>query len=137
MSVRKGLEYAGGQPGRVARVENRLWGWLFGLGVLSRNAARLEVRGRRSGRRITLPVAIVHHAGERYLVAMLGQETQWVRNARADSGAARLRHGRSENVVLVEDFSDQRAAILRAYLANRHGGQDVPRHPVGDARAHA
>ena len=77
MSVRKGLEYAGGQPGRVARVENRLWGWLFGLGVLSRNAARLEVRGRRSGRRITLPVAIVHHAGERYLVAMLGA---WVSN---------------------------------------------------------
>jgi hypothetical protein len=41
--------------------------------------------------------------GERYLVAMLDQKSNWVRNLRAD-GHAVLRHGQSEDVSLVEDL---------------------------------
>jgi len=64
---------------------------------------------------ISFPVVVADYQGERYLVAMLGQKTNWVRNLRAD-GRAVLRHGRREEVSLVEDRSGNRAAILRRYL---------------------
>ena len=46
---------------------------------------------------------------------MLGDKTNWVRNLRADNRAV-LQQGRRENVSVVEDFSGNRAAILRRYL---------------------
>jgi hypothetical protein len=64
---------------------------------------------------ISFPVVVADYQGERYLVAMLGQSTNWVRNLRADNHAV-LRRGRTEDVSLVEDLSDNRAAILRRYL---------------------
>jgi len=78
-------------------------------------AATLEVRGHKSGRIVSFPVVVADYQGERYLVSMLGQKANWVRNLRAD-GHAVLRRGRPEDVSLVEDFSDSRAAILRRYL---------------------
>ena len=54
--------------------------------------------------------------GERYLVSMLGEETNWVRNVKAAGGKARLRHGISEQVLLEEVDASQRAPILKAYL---------------------
>jgi hypothetical protein len=64
---------------------------------------------------ISFPVVVADYQGDRYLVAMLGHKTNWVRNLRADSRAV-LRHGRREDISLVEDVSDKRAAILRRYL---------------------
>jgi hypothetical protein len=78
-------------------------------------AATLEVRGHKTGRKISFPVVVADYQGDRYLVAMLGQKTNWVRNLRADKHAVLLRRKR-ENVSLVEDFSSNRAAILRRYL---------------------
>jgi hypothetical protein len=66
-----------------------------------------------------------------YLVAMLGDKTNWVRNARADNHAV-LRQGRRENVSLVQDFSNNRAAILRRYLEVGAGAR--PFFPI-DRRA--
>lgn len=54
--------------------------------------------------------------GERYLVAMLGEGTGWVRNVRAAGGEAVLRHGRREEVRLDEVVVEHRAPVLRAYL---------------------
>ena len=79
-------------------------------------AATLEVRGHKSGRLISFPVVVADHQGERYLVAMLGHTTNWVRNLRGGDGRAVLRRGKAEDVTLVEDFSGERAAILRRYL---------------------
>jgi hypothetical protein len=72
-------------------------------------------------------VVVADYQGQRYLVAMLGQECNWVRNLRAD-GRAVLRHGRREGVSLVEDFSDKRAAVLRRYLEVAPGAR--PFFPV-------
>ena len=52
-----------------------------------------------------------------YLVAMLGERANWVRNVRAAGGRAVLRHGKKEAVRLEEVPVDQRPAILRRYLA--------------------
>jgi F420H(2)-dependent quinone reductase len=108
-------QYRGGRPGWSACVANRLGAFTFAAGIGPNQAVTLEVRGHKSGRTISFPVVVADYQGERYLVAMLGQKTNWVRNLRAD-GRAVLRRGRREDVSLVEDLSDKRAAILRRYL---------------------
>jgi mono/diheme cytochrome c family protein len=57
-------------------------------GIWPRRLATLEVPGRRTGRVISFPVVIADHEGERYLVAMFGEGTNWVRNVRAAEGRA-------------------------------------------------
>ena len=76
----------------------------------------LEVRGRRSGKPIRLPVVVATYDGERYLVSMLGDGTNWVRNVRAAGGRAVLTRGRREPVRLDEVGDRERGAILRSYL---------------------
>jgi hypothetical protein len=73
-------------------------------------------------------IAIVD--GQRYLVSMLGNSVQWVRNVRASRGrAAVLRSGAREEVQLEEVPADQRAPILRAYLQRAPGARPhVPVH---------
>ena len=55
-------------------------------------------------------------ADERYLVSMLGQDANWVRNVRAAGGDAILRHGRREEVRLDEVVVGRRAPVLKTYL---------------------
>ena len=108
-------QYRGGGPGWSAQITNRLGAIALAAGIGPNRAATLEVRGHKSGRTISFPVVVADYQGERYLVAMLGQKTNWVRNLRADVHAV-LRRGHREDVSLVEDLSDKRAAILRRYL---------------------
>jgi hypothetical protein len=125
-------QYRGGRPGLSARISNRLSAIAFAVGVGPGHAATLEVRGHKTGRTITFPVVVADYHGHRYLVAMLGQQTKWARNVRADGHAVLLSRRKRENVALVEDFSDDRAAILRRYLDLAPGGR--PFFPV-DRRA--
>ena len=81
---------------------------------------------------ISFPVVIADHEGERYLVAMLGENANWVRNVRAARGRAVLRHGRREALHLEEVAAEERPAILRRYLALAPGAR--PHIPV-DRRA--
>jgi hypothetical protein len=128
-------QYRGGRPGWSARVTNRLGAFTFAAGIGPNRAATLEVRGHKSGRTISFPVVVADYQGERYLVAMLGQKANWVRNLRTD-GHAVLRRGRPEHVSLVEDLSDKRAAILRRYLELAAGARPffpIDRHaPISD-----
>ncbi|MDR3665108.1 MAG: nitroreductase/quinone reductase family protein [Mycobacterium sp.] len=124
-------QYRGGRPGWSARIANRLGATILAAGVGPNSATTLEVRGHKSGRTISFPVVVADYQGGRYLVAMLGHNTNWVRNLRAD-GRAVLRRGRREEVSLVEDLSDNRAAILRRYLELAPGAR--PFFPI-DHRA--
>jgi hypothetical protein len=108
--------YRGGHPNHWARVQNRSCAIAFAAGILPRRAAALDIRGRRSGRLISVPVVVAGLEGERYLVAMLGQNANWVRNLRAAGGRAVLAHGQRETVRLEEVDSSIRAPILRRYL---------------------
>jgi deazaflavin-dependent oxidoreductase (nitroreductase family) len=116
---------------------NRLSALQFSAGVLSpRRAVTLEVRGRRSGQVVSLPLVVAEVGGERYLVSMLGNDANWVRNVRAAGGSAVLsRNGRTA-VHLVEVEPAQRAQILRQYLAVAPGARahfPVSRHaPLAD-----
>ena len=129
-------QYRGGRPGRSARIANRLGALAISAGLVPGGVATLEVRGHKSGRLISFPVVVADYQDERYLVAMLGHKTNWVRNLRGGDGRAVLRRGRSEEVALVEDFSEQRAAILRRYLELAPGARpffDIDRRaPLAD-----
>ena len=76
--------------------------------------SRLTVPGRRTGRPRTVPVAVLEHGGERYLVSYRG-ESDWVRNLRA-SGRGTLRsRGRSEEFTAVEVPVEERPPLLAVY----------------------
>lgn len=121
--------YPGGRPGFLARVMNRISAAQFSAGVLSpRRAVTLDVRGRRTGRVISFPLVVTDYEGERYLVAMLGNDTNWVRNVHAAGGRAVLRRGRPVDVVLEDVEPAVRAPILRRYLALAPGAR--PHVPV-------
>lgn len=122
MSAFQRWQFRDARPNRSARILSRLLGIVFAAGIGPNQAATIEVRGRKTGRKISFPVAVVDYGTDRYLVAMLGDKTNWVRNVRADNHAV-LRHGRRENVSLVEDSSGNRAAILRRYLALAPGAR--------------
>jgi deazaflavin-dependent oxidoreductase (nitroreductase family) len=114
--------YRGQRPNWIARMLNRAWAALFSSGILPDYMATLEVTGRKSGRTVSLPVAVTVVNGQRYLVSMLGENVHWVQNVRAAGGKAVLRrHGREE-VLLVEVPTGQRAPILKAYLQRAPGG---------------
>ena len=115
--------YSGTRPNRVAALLNRGTAAAAAAGIWPRRIAMLEVRGRRSGRRRSFPVVIAEYEGKRYLVAMLGNETNWVRNVRAAGGAAVLRHGRREVVRLEEVDPPARGPILQRYLQVAFGAR--------------
>jgi len=109
--------YAGGRPNWVARLLDRGTAVVSAHGRGPEYLVALEVLGRRSGRILSLPLVVAAVGSERYLVSMLGEEANWVRNVRAAGGEAALRHGRREEVHLEEVVApDRRAPVLKAYL---------------------
>ena len=108
--------YSGGRPNRLARALDRCTAALCARGVGPEYLVSLEVPGRRSGKKISLPLVMAAVGGERYLVSMLGEEANWVRNVRAAGGEVALRYGRFEEVRLEEVGPDRRASVLKAYL---------------------
>lgn len=116
--------YRGQRPNWLARLLNHVDAALGSLGVgATYGLVTLEVTGRSSGRIVSLPVAIVVVAGERYLVSMLGENVQWVKNVRAAGGRAVIRSGGREEVHLEEVSIPQRAPILKAYLQRALGAR--------------
>ena len=115
MSLR-GWFYRGGRPNRVARALDRCTAALYALGVAPNYLVTLEVRGRRSGRTIAVPLVMAVVGGERYVVSMLGEKANWVRNVRAVGGEVAIRHGLREELRLEEVAVDRRAPVLKAYL---------------------
>lgn len=124
--------YRTGRPNRAAAVMNRIGAIVASAGVWPSRLVTLEVRGRRTGRRISFPLVVAEYQGERYLVSMLGAHAGWVANVRAAGGRAVLYNGRVEHVRLVEVDAGDRAPILRRYLQVAPGAR--PHIPV-DRRA--
>jgi hypothetical protein len=112
----------------LAKIVNKGWAILHSLGLYPGRFVTLEVVGRKSGKIVSFPLAMVTMNRERYLVSMLGDEVNWVENVRAAGGRSRLVHGISEQVILKEVDISQRAPILKAYLQIAPGAR--PHIPV-------
>jgi hypothetical protein len=116
--------YRGRRPNWIARLINRASAAVAAAGVgADYGMVSLEVTGRTSGRTISLPLVVVAVDGERYLVSMLGDDVQWVKNVRAAGGRAALRSGGREEVLLEEIPAERRAPILKAYLQRAPGAR--------------
>lgn len=120
--------YAGGRGNQTARRFARLWGVVLGAGLLPRRWVTLEVAGRRTGRPTRFPLGMADWQGDWYLVPMLGEDCNWVRNVRAAGGLATIRHGRARRCHLVEVPVAERAPILKRYLQKVPGAR--PHIPV-------
>ena len=120
--------YRGGRPNILAKIQNRGWAFLHASGIFPDRFVTLEVVRRKSGKIVSFPLAMTVMNGKRYLVSMLGEETNWVRNVRTASGKARLVHGMGEQVLLDEVDIRQRAPILKAYLQLAPGAR--PHIPI-------
>lgn len=127
MSLKRWL-YEGGHPNTLAKVLNKGWAILHALGISPNRMVTLEVVGRKSGKLIGFPLAMTVMNRERYLVSMLGEQANWVRNIKAAGGKATLRHGIREEVLLEEVDVQQRAIIIQAYLQIAPGAR--PHIPV-------
>ena len=127
MALKRWL-YRDGRPNLLAKILNRGWAGLHSMGISPKTYVTLEVTGRRSGKTISFPLVMTTMEGERYLVSMLGEDTNWVRNVRAAGGIARLRHGICEQVLLKEVEVGKRARILKAYLQDAPGAR--PHIPI-------
>jgi hypothetical protein len=102
-------------PGAVERVFGRILVALVRAGVIRGHFQVLEVRGRRSGRTIALPVDPIEVAGQRYLVCARGN-ANWVRNARSAGEIVLVRAGRRRRFAVREIPPDLRPPVLKAYL---------------------
>jgi deazaflavin-dependent oxidoreductase (nitroreductase family) len=109
------LFYRNWRPTRLGRLVNRAWAWLSGLGLTPRVLLTLQVKGRHSGRLRTNILVVARQDGQRYLVSMLGEGSDWVRNVRAAGGQAFVKRGRPRPVKLTEVPVSERGPILKIY----------------------
>lgn len=122
------LWYRDGRPTRFGKATNRTMGRFAATGLPSFSMVTLDVPGRRSGRKTSTVLVVAASEGHDYLVSMLGEGVDWVRNVRAAKGRAVIRHGSARPVVLEEVPVEFRAPVLKAYLKRAPGGR--PHFPV-------
>jgi deazaflavin-dependent oxidoreductase (nitroreductase family) len=115
--------YRDWRPTRLGRITNRVMAWWSSTGLPPSIQQTIEVRGRRSGKPRSSPVAIATVDGQRYLVSMLGPRAEWVKNVVAAGGEAVLRHGRRERVRLIALPPEERAPVLREYVRIARSGR--------------
>jgi hypothetical protein len=107
--------YSGDRPTWLGKVVSRFTAWLTALGLSPSVLATLQVKGRTSGRLRSNVLVVATYNGQRYLVSMLGEGSEWVRNVRAADGKAFIKRGQPHPVMLTEIPAEERAPVLKAY----------------------
>src|SRR5215470_4827121 len=100
------------KPSAIERAFGRALAFAVRIGLVRGHFFILEVRGRKSGRTISLPVDPIDFDGRRYLVCARG-ESNWVRNARAAGEVVLVQARRRHGYNLRELPVGERAPVLR------------------------
>jgi hypothetical protein len=116
------------RPGGLESAFGRLLAGLVRIGLVRGHFYVLEVRGRRSGNIISLPVDPLDLDGRRYLVCARGH-SNWVRNARAAGEVTLVRAMRRSRYRVRELALGERPRVLKAYL-DRFAGEVQRFFPV-------
>lgn len=90
---------------------------LVSIGPIRGHFYVLEVRGRKSGNTISMPVDLLELEGKGYLVSARG-ESNWVRNVHAAGEITLMRAGRRKRYAVRELPLEERPPVLKAYLDN-------------------
>ncbi len=107
--------YRDWRPTRIGRIWNAVFAFASALGLTPSILVTLQVRSRRNGRLCSTVLVPTLHEGQRYLVSMLGDASEWVQNVRAAGGKAFIKRGLSRPVVLTELKVEERAPILKSW----------------------
>jgi hypothetical protein len=118
------LCYRDWRPTRFGRVLTHALAWISGLGMLPSILVTLQVKGRRSGKLRSSILVSPSYNGERYLVSMLGENSDWVRNVRAAGGEGFIKRWSAQPVRLLEVPVAERAPILRLYCQVATSGRE-------------
>lgn len=129
----------------IVRFVNQMMRLMIRLSIAPKGYYLLTVRGRKSGKLYSTPVALVEEGNQRWLVSPYG-EVAWLRNARAAGQVTLSRGGQSETVKLIEQGPEASAPVLKQYLTREGIVQpyfdvrpdspiatfvaEAPRHPV-------
>jgi hypothetical protein len=103
------------EPGAVERSFGQILVILVRIGLIRGHFHVLEIRGRRSGRTISLPVDPIEFGGQLYLVCARGN-ANWVRNARSAGEIALVRALCRRRYAVRELPPGMRPPVLKAYL---------------------
>jgi deazaflavin-dependent oxidoreductase (nitroreductase family) len=97
------------------RIFNSVLRSLSRVGIPLGPSSLLTVKGRKTGKSYTFPVAPIVRDSRRWLISPYG-EVSWVRNARA-TGEVVLAHGRRRERLGIRELSPEESApILKDYL---------------------
>ena len=107
--------YRDWRPTRLGKIWNGTFAWVSGLGLTPQILLTLQVKSWSSGRFCSTVLVVASYQGQRYLVSMLGNGSEWVRNVRAAGGQAFIKRGQSRPVMLTEIPPEERAPILKAW----------------------
>jgi len=119
--------YQGWRPTRFGRIWSGALAWISGLGLTPGILLTLQVKDRGSGHLRATVLVVANYQGQRYLVSMLGDGSEWVQNVRAAGGRAFIKRGRSHPVMLTEIPPQERASILKAWCqVATSGRQHLP-----------
>lgn len=116
------------RPGAADRIFGRMLAALVRIGLVRGHFFVLEVRGRKSGRTISLPIDPLDLDGRRYLVCARGN-SNWVRNARSAREVTLVRAMRRRRYAVSELPPALRPPVLKAYL-DRFAGEVQRFFPV-------
>jgi hypothetical protein len=116
------------RPGAVERIFGSTLAFLVRIGLIRGHFYVLEVRGRKSGKTISVSVDPLDLDGRRYLVRARG-ESNWVRNARSAGEVVLARAMRRRRYAVREPSPGMRPPVLKAYL-DRFAGEVERFFPV-------
>jgi len=103
------------RPGAAERIFGLVLVFLIRIGLIRGHFYVLEIRGRKSGKIISLPVDPIELAGRWYLVCARGN-SNWVHNARAVGEIVLVRALQRRRYAVRELPADLRPPVLKAYL---------------------
>jgi hypothetical protein len=119
--------YRNWRPTRLGRIHNRIFAWISGLGLTPPILITLQVKSRANGRLCSTILAAANYEGSRYVISMLGDNSEWVKNVRAAGGEAFIKRGRLNPVKLIELPPQDRARVLKAWCqVATSGRQHLP-----------
>ena len=130
-----------------ARLSNIFASPIFSLTPMPRGFILLTVNGRRSGKPHQRPMRAVRRGDTFYAVAILGERSDWLRNARKDP-RVRIKAGRRTENATVREISDpaERESAAQFYVSEvfRYDYVDYPslhwgwptRRKIIDAHSH-
>lgn len=110
---------------RSMRIGSTILTTLLRAGLPLGSLTLLSVRGRKSGKLSTIPVALVEQGNTSFLVAAFG-EVSWVHNLRAAGLAHFTRRRRTEARRVVELAAREAAPILKQFLTRYHRVRFIP-----------